>query len=76
VSVLDKRTVVVEDDGPGIPEAERIRIFERFRRGPGAIGPGAGLGLAIARLVMERAGGQLIAEANANLRGARFLVIF
>jgi signal transduction histidine kinase len=76
VSVLDERTVVVEDDGPGIPEAERIRIFERFLRGPGAVGPGAGLGLAIARLVMERAGGQLIVEANTNSKGARFLVIF
>jgi two-component system, OmpR family, sensor histidine kinase TctE len=76
VSAHDERTVVIEDDGPGIPPAERARIFERFRRGPDAVGPGAGLGLAIARRVMERAGGQLVVDASTATRGARFLVIF
>jgi len=50
-------------------------IFERFRRGPTAAGPGAGLGLAIARRVMERGSGQLLLDASAT-RGARFLVVF
>lgn len=40
-------TVFVEDSGPGIPEAERVRIFEKFYRMPGTGGDGSGLGLAI-----------------------------
>jgi two-component system, OmpR family, sensor histidine kinase TctE len=75
VSARDGRTVVIEDDGPGVPPAERARIFGRFQRGPGAVGVGAGLGLAIARRVMERAGGQLLLDDTPS-RGARFLVIF
>ena len=75
VSARDARIVVIEDDGPGIPPPEQARIFERFHRAPGAAGPGAGLGLAIARRVMERAGGQLLVDPTAP-RGARFVVIF
>lgn len=75
VSARDERTVVIEDDGPGIPPAEHALIFERFRRGPAATGPGAGLGLAIARRVMDRGGGQLLLDSSAP-RGARFLVVF
>ena len=39
----------VEDDGPGIPVAERERVLERFYRLPGTSGTGSGLGLAIVR---------------------------
>ncbi|MFY9314869.1 MAG: sensor histidine kinase N-terminal domain-containing protein [Burkholderiales bacterium] len=39
----------VEDDGPGIPAAERERVFERFHRVAGTPGTGSGLGLAIVR---------------------------
>lgn len=39
--------VVVTDQGPGVPDAERYKVFERFYRAPGAQGRGAGLGLAI-----------------------------
>jgi len=39
----------VEDNGVGIPEAERARVFERFYRGEGVGGDGSGLGLAIVR---------------------------
>ncbi len=42
-------TMEIEDDGPGIPEDERARVFERFYRGRDALAPGSGLGLAIAR---------------------------
>jgi two-component system sensor histidine kinase TctE len=46
----------VEDDGPGIPEADRERVFERFYRAPGTAQTGAGLGLAIVREVADRHG--------------------
>ncbi|AWN32334.1 HAMP domain-containing sensor histidine kinase [Streptomyces sp. NEAU-S7GS2] len=52
----------VEDDGPGVPESERERIFERFVRLDDARARddgGAGLGLAIARDVAVRHGGSL-----------------
>jgi two-component system sensor histidine kinase TctE len=39
--------LTVEDDGPGIPQRERGRVFERFYRLPGSAGSGAGLGLSI-----------------------------
>lgn len=45
----DQRPFVeIEDDGPGVPDAERGRVLERFYRVPGAGGEGTGLGLAIA----------------------------
>jgi two-component system, OmpR family, sensor histidine kinase TctE len=46
----------VEDSGPGIPEAERDRVFERFHRVRGTIGEGTGLGLAIVREIARRHG--------------------
>ena len=50
----------VSDTGPGIAEESRERIFEPFQRGPEAAGkPGVGLGLSIARLIVNTAGGQL-----------------
>jgi two-component system OmpR family sensor kinase len=46
----------VEDQGPGIPAAERERVFDRFYRGEAAAEGGSGLGLAIARRIAERHG--------------------
>lgn len=46
--------VTVSDSGPGIPESERGRVFDRFYRVPGTDGEGSGLGLAIVAEVAAR----------------------
>jgi signal transduction histidine kinase len=50
--------IEVADEGPGIPAAERERVFERFTRGATSAG-GTGLGLAIARWAVELHGGTI-----------------
>jgi two-component system sensor histidine kinase TctE len=50
----------VEDNGPGIPPAERAAAMQRFRRGGSATGTGSGLGLAIAADIAGRHSGQLV----------------
>jgi two-component system OmpR family sensor kinase len=68
--------IAVEDDGPGIPEAERERVFEPFfrldRSRDRATG-GFGLGLSIARKAVLLHGGHLAVEESA-LGGARFVI--
>ena len=49
----------VEDTGPGIPKAERERVFDRFYRGETAAAGGTGLGLAIVRRIAQRHGGRV-----------------
>jgi len=62
--------LVVEDDGPGIPPADRERVFDRFvRLEPGADG-GAGLGLALVAALVGGRGGTVVAGAAAG-GGAR-----
>ena len=67
--------LAVEDAGPGIPEAERQRIFDRFtqldRHGQRRAG-GVGLGLYIARQLARSQDGDLLVVDPADGRGARF----
>ncbi len=49
----------IEDDGPGIPEAEKERVFERFYRVAGTNTEGGGLGLAIVREIADRHGASI-----------------
>jgi signal transduction histidine kinase len=59
----DNVVVRVRDGGPGIPLAERARIFERFFRGDGRGDvEGSGLGLAIVERAAERCGGRVVLE--------------
>lgn len=68
--------LVVDDDGPGVPEADRVRVFERFTRLDDArtrSRGGAGLGLAIAAGVVARHEGTIRCLAS-DVGGARFEV--
>ncbi len=66
--------VEVSDTGPGIAEAERPTIFDRYRQGSrGRAAGGAGLGLAIARGIAEAHGGT-IRVASSDLPGAAFRI--
>ena len=69
--------LTVDDDGPGVPAAERERIFERFVRLDEARARdagGSGLGLAIVRAIAEAEGGSVRVE-DSPLGGARFAVV-
>ncbi|MGH2911021.1 MAG: sensor histidine kinase [Solirubrobacteraceae bacterium] len=69
--------LVVEDDGPGVPEALTSTLFERFVRGAGDRGGSFGLGLAIVRAVAESHGGLVEAtqtHPGSDNPGARFVV--
>jgi len=69
-------TVVVEDDGPGIPPEDRERVFERFYRRLGTAEEGSGLGLAIVAEIARRHGAQISVGAGANGCGATFSIRF
>jgi signal transduction histidine kinase len=71
----DRIRFSVVDDGPGIPAAERERVFQRFHRTDAARARrdgGAGLGLAIVQAIAEAHGGRVVAGDSGNGRGARF----
>ncbi len=74
----DKIRFAVVDDGPGIPLAERERVFERFHRtdpGRARAAGGAGLGLAIVQAIVEAHGGQVRARDSANGTGAQIELV-
>ena len=64
--------LTVADDGPGVPDDLRERIFERFTRGTGDRGGSFGLGLSIVRAVAESHNGTVVLAPSAG--GARFVV--
>jgi len=66
--------MTVADRGPGVPEDDRERIFEKYyRRAEAATVPGAGLGLYLARRIVAAHGGA-IAVGNRPGGGARFVL--
>ncbi|MCB1954714.1 MAG: sensor histidine kinase N-terminal domain-containing protein [Rhodocyclaceae bacterium] len=55
--------IEVADTGPGIPPAERARVFDRFYRRAGESQPGSGLGLAIVKAIADRHGARVELDA-------------
>ena len=66
----------VTDDGPGVAESERERIFERFHRGATVDAEGCGLGLAIVREIATVHGATVSAQPGRDGRGTSFVVRF
>jgi signal transduction histidine kinase len=79
VGLKDRAALItIDDEGPGIPEQSLSRVFEPFFRVDPARRksvPGAGLGLAIAKEIVERHGGKLTLQ-NRSPRGLRQEIMF
>ena len=70
----ERARLLFEDGGPGIPQGDHSRVFERFERlHPGRNTSGLGIGLFIAREIVQAHGGQISLE-SAPGAGARFIV--
>jgi two-component system phosphate regulon sensor histidine kinase PhoR len=75
-SDLHRVSIVVVDNGMGVPRPEQEAIFEKFERGAGAIdggSSGSGLGLAIVRAIVKAHNGRVDVRSDAG-RGARFRI--
>ena len=71
-----KAVMIVDDSGPGIPESEREKVFERFYRATETRStPGSGLGLAITKQALQRHKCDVFVESSDD-EGARFRVVF
>ena len=69
--------LIVDDSGPGIPEAERERVFDAFYRMLGnGRESGSGLGLAIVKAVADKAGATLSLSRSPEQQGLRVTVRF
>ena len=75
VTLSKEGTVVVEDQGPGIPDKHKEAIFTRFWRADPARGGGAGIGLALVKRIVELHGGRVRVEDRA-CGGSRFVLTF
>jgi signal transduction histidine kinase len=68
--------LVVTDGGPGIPQAEREKVFDRFHRVPGTTSPGSGIGLALVRSIAVQHHAQVRLDDGPGARGLRVSVEF
>jgi signal transduction histidine kinase len=65
--------LIVEDTGPGIPEAAQSKIFEPFYRLPSSRAPGTGIGLATVQRIVQAHGGRIVVESEVG-KGTSFHV--
>lgn len=66
--------VSVLDEGPGLPEEELTKVFERFYRAPGTPAGGTGLGLSIAKSLIEAQNGKVEAKNRIERSGCQFSI--
>lgn len=66
--------VSVADEGPGIPEEDRERVFDKFYRASDTAGgePGVGLGLAISKAIIDQHGGRIFVRGRRGRAGSTF----
>ncbi|GGJ90701.1 hypothetical protein GCM10007063_11580 [Lentibacillus kapialis] len=69
---VENKTIAIEDDGNGVPEDIIPHIFHRFVKGKTGE---TGLGLAIARAIVEQSGGKIMVS-DSSLGGAKFEIVF
>lgn len=69
-------SVVVEDGGPGIPDDELPRVFDRFFRGQHPETMGSGLGLSIVRTITDKVGATISMGRSQRLGGLRVEIVF
>lgn len=69
-------SLIVEDDGPGIPKEHRTLVFERFYRILGRDVPGSGLGLSIVNEIARAHGAEIFVSDGAGGKGTKFTVKF
>ena len=75
VEERDRRVrLTVADEGPGVAESDRTRLFGRFERGVNSADEGSGLGLYVSRELCRAMGGDLVLEPTLPGRGAAFSV--
>ena len=72
----DRSLMEIVDDGPGIPAAERTRVFERFQRLATSDSEGSGLGLSIVREIAQRHGACVEMDDAPARSGTRIGVLF
>ena len=70
----DNAVLEVHDTGPGIPEGDQARLFDRLYRGRNSASGGSGLGLSIARWAVEANQGQLSYDHQVNGSGSTFRI--
>lgn len=80
VTVREGRPMLsLRDNGPGVPQADRERVFERFYRGANALGAaeaGSGLGMAIVRAIATRHGATVSLHTSPGGRGLEVRIVF
>ena len=71
----DPAAIFISDSGPGIPDADRKRVLERFVRGSQVSGDGTGLGLAIVKDTVTEHGARIVLSSSAS-GGTRVAIYF
>lgn len=72
----DFMQIMVEDNGPGLPAGQEVKLFDKFMRGETESNkPGVGLGLALCKIIAEAHGGSVRAENRVENCGARFILL-